>query len=64
MIHIRHRVTGTGWRTIARSAVFCLLLFPALIGGVPSGAAESTYHLVGTVESKGFTGAVIMTPDG
>ena len=42
---------------------FCLLVFQAFLG-VPAGAAESPYLLVGTVESKGFTGAVILTPDG
>ena len=59
----RHRATGTGGRKIVRSAAFCLLLFHTLLAA-PSAAAESTYHLVGTVESKGFTGAVILTPDG
>lgn len=59
----RHRATGIGWRKTVCSAAFCLLLFHALMGA-PSATAESTYHLVGTVESKGFTGAVILTPDG
>jgi len=59
----RHRATGTGGRKIVRSAAFCLLLFHTLLAA-PSAAAESTYYLVGTVESKGFTGAVILTPDG
>lgn len=48
---------------IVRSAAFCLLLFPSL-SGAPSLATENTYHLVGTVESKDFIGAVIITPDG
>lgn len=44
-------------------ASYCLLLVSILMGG-PSAAVESTYRLVGTVESKEFTGAVIITPDG
>ena len=58
-----HSETGTGWRNIIRSAVFFLLLFQAAVG-IISGAAEGTYNLVGTIQSKGFTGAVIITPDG
>jgi hypothetical protein len=58
-----HCLTETGLRKIARSAAFCILFLSALTCS-SAGAAESTYHLVGTVESKDFTGAVIIAPDG
>jgi hypothetical protein len=56
-------LTETGLRKIARSAAFCILFLSALTCGSDV-AAEITYHLVGTIESKDFTGAVIITPDG
>jgi hypothetical protein len=61
---IRPLLIVTEWRKVISSAAFFVLLFPALLMNATSGAAESTYSLVGTVESKGFTGAVIITPDG
>ena len=64
--HAKQRIprqTRRVWKQVVHSAAFCLLLFTALTGG-SSVAAESTYHLVGTIESRAFTGAVILTPDG
>jgi hypothetical protein len=56
-------VTGAILKRVVLSAAFTFLLVPALRGS-PSEAAESTYHLVGTVQSKDFIGAVIITSDG
>ena len=60
--HICHYATDRGWRKEVRLAALFTLLLSALIS-IPS-AAENAYHLVGTVESKNFTGAVIITSDG
>lgn len=51
-------------KKIVCSAACYLVLFLIHLMGVSSGAAESAHHLVGTIESKEFTGAVILTPDG
>lgn len=57
------RQPGTGWRYLIRSTAYSLLLF-IFLNGTSAGAAESSYRLVGTVESEDFTGAVIIEADG
>ena len=62
-VHRHFFVIRAKWNRALRPLIFFLILLSVVLAA-SFASAENTYHLVGTVESKGFSGAIIIAPDG